>query len=218
MKKTHILVAALLLIGVPAFAAQKKAVKPAPQPASVVQSIGINGEYTVYDADDGIDFNIGGATVQYSRDIYTTKGGTVFTLRISGSYGTGSFEEEDVPVIRNNELTDKVTNVSMDVTSFSLMIGCDANYAVNERCRLFVGPRLGYKSVSFDVDENTKMKGDEDEWKATVYGITAGVRYDFKDSKLGCEAGFSHLWNAWDADDQDTTTSNTFYAGVYYSF
>lgn len=215
MKKTHILVAALLLIGVPAFAAQKKAVKPAPQPASVVQSIGINGEYTVYDADDGIDFNIGGATVQYSRDIYTTKGGTVFTLRISGSYGVGSFEVDDMPVYDEYDNLLGHASFSHDATALGLMIGCDVNYAVNERCRLFVGPRLGYKSISFDEDED----GDEmEDWKATVYGITAGVRYDFKDSKLGCEAGFSHLWNAWDADDQDTTTSNTFYAGVYYSF
>ena len=217
MKKA-LLVAALLLASVPVYAAQKDVVQTMPATVNPVQSIGINAEYTSYDIEEQ-DLTFTGASLQYSRDIYTTKGGTVFTLRVSGSYGTGELEG-DTPIISvddyGNIVGEEVAECSFDATAWGIMVGCDVNYSVNERCRVFAGPRLGYKSISFDEDEESGLELED--LAATVYGFSLGIRYTFKDSKLGCEAGINHLWNAWDDENTDTNTSNTIYAGVYYSF
>lgn len=218
MKHTHVLAAFLLLTCTPLFAAQKKEPQSTLATTNFIQSIGINGEYTTYDIEEQ-DLIFSGASLQYSRDIYTTKGGTVFTLRLSGSYGTGELEG-DTPITYvdeyGNYVGEAIENLAFDATAWGIMVGCDANYNINERCRVFAGPRLGYKSISFD--KNEKIDAEMEDLSAYVYGFSVGIRYTFKDSKLGCEAGVNHLWNSWDAEETDTCTSNTIYAGVFYAF
>ena len=218
MKKTYIVAAMLLFVGAPLFGSQKQETQPALPTNNFFQSIGINGEYTAYDIEKQ-DLNLTGASIQYSRDIYTTKSGIVFTLRLSGSYGTGELEGDfDIPLVDEygNFLGQESDKLTFDATAWGVMAGVDVNYDVNERCRLFVGPRVGYRSISLDESDGLKLENDE--LNATTYGFSIGIRYIFKDKKIGCEAGLNHLWNSWDAEDADTCTSNTIYAGVFYAF
>ena len=217
MKKIHVLAAMLLFAGVPLFGAQKKETQPTLPTNNSIQSIGINGEFTSYDVEEQ-DLSLSGASIQYSRDIYTTKNGLVFTLRLSGSYGTGELEGDFiVPIYVDDELVGlEEDELTFDATAWGVLAGVDVNYNVNERCRLFAGPRVGYRSISFDECDGLKLENDE--MNATIYGFSIGVRYTFEDKKIGCEAGLNHLWNAWDVEETDTCTSNTIYAGVFYAF